>query len=84
MCFELLGFDILLDKNGKAWLLEVNHAPSFNVDTPLDKQVKRQLLHDTFKILKCTCNEKYKTINAQKYIHDLRMAGTKNFNKAEF
>jgi tubulin polyglutamylase TTLL6/13 len=58
MCFEILGFDILLDKTGKPWLLEVNHAPSFNCDTALDNQVKRQLLEDTFKILKCTVKEK--------------------------
>ena len=40
MCFELFGFDIFLDENCKPWLLEVNHAPSFEVDTPLDYHVK--------------------------------------------
>lgn len=47
MCFELLGFDIIIDRNLKPYLLEVNHAPSFNTDTPLDYLVKKQLLIDT-------------------------------------
>eukprot|EP00826_Nyctotherus_ovalis_P050109 TRINITY_DN6108_c0_g3_i1.p1 TRINITY_DN6108_c0_g3~~TRINITY_DN6108_c0_g3_i1.p1 ORF type:complete len:455 (-),score=91.37 TRINITY_DN6108_c0_g3_i1:247-1611(-) len=51
MCFEVLGFDILLDSNLKPWLLEVNHAPSFSVDTPFDYKVKKELIHDTIKLL---------------------------------
>jgi len=36
MCFEILGFDILVDENQNPYLLEVNHAPSFNTDTAFD------------------------------------------------
>jgi len=59
MCFEILGFDVLIDSKGKPWLLEVNHAPSFNCDTALDENVKRNLLQDTFKVLNCSLKEKY-------------------------
>jgi tubulin polyglutamylase TTLL6/13 len=41
MCFELLGFDVLVDKSGKPWLLEINHSPSFETDTAVDKRVKK-------------------------------------------
>jgi hypothetical protein len=55
-CCELLGFDVLLEKEKdgsiKPWLLEVNHAPSLNIDTPTDRSTKFKLLCDTFKILR--------------------------------
>jgi tubulin polyglutamylase TTLL6/13 len=60
MCFEILGFDIIIDRNGRPLLLEVNHAPSFNDDTALDKRVKRNLLIDTFRLLNVTLEEKMK------------------------
>ena len=50
-CFELLGFDIFLDQNLKAWLLEVNHSPSFNTDAAIDQQVKFSLLQETMNML---------------------------------
>jgi len=41
MCFEILGFDIFIDADIKPWLIEVNHMPSFNQDTKVDKRCKQ-------------------------------------------
>lgn len=40
MCFELLGFDVILDNALEPYILEVNYTPSFTTDTPLDKLIK--------------------------------------------
>ena len=47
-CFELLGFDILIDNMLDPWLLEVNLSPSLNCDSPLDQRIKAQLISDIF------------------------------------
>lgn len=50
-CFELLGFDILVDECFKPWLLEVNLSPSLNTDSALDFKVKGALIADLFTLV---------------------------------
>lgn len=51
MCFELLGFDVLIDDQLKPWLLEVNMSPSLNTESPLDIKIKTKLLVDLFNLV---------------------------------
>jgi hypothetical protein len=45
-CFELLGFDILIDSDLKPWVLEVNLNSSLATDSPLDFKIKSNLVKD--------------------------------------
>ena len=50
-CFELLGFDILIDSDLKPWLMEVNLSPSLSTDSPLDLKIKSNLFVDTLNLI---------------------------------
>ncbi|XP_072424073.1 tubulin polyglutamylase TTLL5 isoform X2 [Chiloscyllium punctatum] len=54
-CFELYGFDVLIDSNLKPWLLEVNLSPSLACDAPLDLKIKASLLSDMFTLVGFVC-----------------------------
>ena len=49
--FELYGFDIMIDENFKAWLIEVNVNPSLHCTSPLDLNIKTDLITDIFNIV---------------------------------
>lgn len=50
-CFDLFGFDIMLDSDLKPWILEVNLSPSLAFESPLDFHIKSNLVIDAFNIV---------------------------------
>lgn len=50
-CFEIYGFDILVDRSLKPWLLEVNICPSLSSGSPLDKRIKTKLVADVLTLV---------------------------------
>lgn len=60
-CFQIFGFDVMFDRNLKAYVLEVNSSPSLQADVPLDIEMTNALVLDTFNILRL--NESFKFLS---------------------
>ncbi|CAM9615612.1 unnamed protein product [Ectocarpus sp. 4 AP-2014] len=50
-CFELYGYDVLVDADLKPWLLEVNASPSLSAENAADKELKTQLISDVLDVV---------------------------------
>ena len=57
-CFELYGFDVLIDENFNPWLLECNVCPSLSSSSPLDKKIKTSLICDILNLVGFTPYDK--------------------------
>jgi tubulin polyglutamylase TTLL1 len=50
-CFEVYGYDLIVDDELKPWLIEVNASPSLSATTISDRVLKYQMLNDTLNIV---------------------------------
>jgi hypothetical protein len=67
-CFEIYGFDVLVDHNLRPWLLEINVLPSLSSSSPFDKQVKSMLLSDTMHLVG------YQVFDRKKITEDIKQS----------
>ena len=69
-CYELFGFDILLDANLKPWLMEVNISPSLKTSCEIDQEVKSRLIVDVFNLVGYSVKdmEAYRLHHRNKYV----------------
>jgi len=65
-CFEILGFDVLIDKKMKPYVLEVNHSPSFTTDSKLDREIKDALIYDTIMLLNIGALDKKRCVEEER------------------
>ncbi|XP_048108998.1 tubulin polyglutamylase TTLL7 isoform X2 [Alosa alosa] len=75
VCFEMLGFDIILDRKLKPWLLEINRAPSFSTDQRIDHDVKKGALLNALKLLNIRASDKRRNLAQQKAEAQRRLYG---------
>ncbi|XP_047231149.1 tubulin polyglutamylase TTLL7 isoform X3 [Girardinichthys multiradiatus] len=81
VCFEVLGFDIILDRKLKPWLLEINRAPSFGTDQKIDYDVKKGVLLNAFKLLNIRASDKKRNLAQEKAEAQRRLYGHGSMKK---
>ena len=63
-CFEIFGYDFILDENYKPYLLEINCNPGLEFSSPLIRQLLPRMIDDAFKL---TIDEEYSLSNIFKH-----------------
>ena len=80
-CFEIYGFDVIIDAKLRPWLLEVNVAPSLSSSSPYDKQVKTMLLCDTLHLAGYRIFDRKKVEDDRKKESKHRLLGFESMKK---
>ena len=50
LCFEIFGYDFILDNEFKLWILEINNNPGLGISSPLIKKLIPRMLDDAFRL----------------------------------
>ncbi|CAD8050067.1 unnamed protein product [Paramecium sonneborni] len=86
-CFHVIGFDILIDRDLKPWIIEINANPSLEITqvvqnqngskrvetSSLDAYVKTKVIEDAFIIAVKTPQEQIEQIGKGKYCNSYKM-----------
>ena len=49
-CFEIFGYDFMIDEDLKVWLIEVNTNPCLELSSPILQELLPRMLDDAFKL----------------------------------
>lgn len=74
-CFELFGFDVMIDENLKPWLIEVNTSPSLSSSSPIDKVIKNNVITDLFNMVGFVSYDRKEHMNLLAENRRLRLLG---------
>jgi len=75
-CFEIYGYDFILDQNLRPWLLEINDNPGLCNSSPLLAKIIPRMLDNAFRLtLDVLFNTKYmqNTIVNNKYVSPFQL-----------
>lgn len=72
-CFQILGFDILIDQTLRPYLIEVNHLPSFATDHDIDKRIKSALIEQALSIVNAKPDDRQVHCKLKKSESDRRL-----------
>ena len=50
LCFEIFGYDFIIDNDFKPWILEINNNPGLCISSPLIKKLVPRMLDDAFRL----------------------------------
>ncbi|XP_055291661.1 tubulin polyglutamylase TTLL5 isoform X8 [Moschus berezovskii] len=82
-CFELYGFDVLIDSTLKPWLLEVNLSPSLACDAPLDLKIKASMISDMFTVVGFVCQDPAQRTSARPVYPTFESSRRNPFQKSQ-
>ena len=50
LCFEIFGYDFIIDNNFKPWILEINNNPGLCISSPVIQKLVPRMLDDAFRL----------------------------------